>query len=215
MVKYVKNAVDFVSVDLSKYAHLVVVILVLSSVLVFFIEILACIFSRKKRDTAYFLCFAMLTATLTSYFAIEDYLGEKYLFEKVKGVYAVMTIIISVLIIFYMVLRAVSRYEKPKKVTSKVDENKQNEECIINVKTKPYEYYYNENLANGYLDVSYVKNLIFELKKKDLTEVDYNQIEELELYLMNFVSRQPNQNERAVLSEKLSMLIKKIALYAS
>ena len=215
MVNYVKSAVEIISADLSKYAYLIVIILVLSSAIVFLIELLACIFSHKKRDTAYYLCFAVLNATLTSYFAIEDYLGEKFLFEKVKSVYAVMTAVLSLLIIFYMILRLVSTLKKPKKVARKVEDINQKQLFVERVKTKPYERYNSDDVVSGYLDVTHVKSLIEQLKSKELSENDYGQIEDLELYLLNFVSRQPNQSERAVLSEKLSMLIKKIALYAS
>ena len=114
-----------------------------------------------------------------------------------------------------MILRFVSTLKKPKKVARKVEDINQKQLFVERVKTKPYERYNSDDVISGYLDVTHVKNLIEQLKSKELSENDYGQIEDLELYLLNFVSRQPNQSERAVLSEKLSMLIKKIALYAS
>ena len=69
-----------------------------------------------------------------------------------------------------------------------------------------------ENL-DGYLDVSYLKSLINLLKDKNLTESDKKEIEDLEVYLMNFASRQPYNSERLELSGYLSDFMKKLARY--
>ena len=219
MLERIKLAVEFLTGNIGVYASLAVVVLTLSFALIFLIEITVCLFSQRKKDTVYYLCYNLLNVVVTAYFAIEDYFGKKLLFETPKSVYTVMTVIISLSIIFYMMVCSLARRDKGKKSREKAvdfiekENDKQIEVSIV--KPKPYEHYFKGELYTGYLNVSHVKNLIYELKQKELSESDYRQIEELELYLMNFISRQPTDGERAVLSEKLSMLIKKIALYAS
>ena len=67
---------------------------------------------------------------------------------------------------------------------------------------------------SGYVDVGYVKNLINSLKDKPVTQDESREIEDLEVYLLNFVNRQPNNTERQELSKRLNCLIKKLAKYA-
>ncbi len=219
MLESIKFAVGFLSSEIGVYASLAVVALTLSFVLIFLIEITVCLFSQRKRDTVYYFCYNLLNVVVTAYFAVEDYFGKKLLFETPKSVYTVMTVIIALAIIFYMLVCSIARRDKGKKAPEKASvfsEKESGEKTEVStVKLRPYEHYFKGEIYTGYLDVSHVKSLICELKQKNLSENDYSQIEELELYLMNFISRQPTDGERAVLSEKLSMLIKKIAFYAS
>ena len=67
---------------------------------------------------------------------------------------------------------------------------------------------------SGYVDVGYIKSLINNLKNNQLEESDSKEIEEFEVYLLNFVNRQPINNERQELSIRLNSLIKKLAKYA-
>ncbi len=69
------------------------------------------------------------------------------------------------------------------------------------------------SVYSGYIDVSYVKGLIDKLKESRLELHDEKEIEELEIFLLNFVNRQPNASERKILSEYMSSLIKKLAKY--
>lgn len=214
MLENVKLAVEFISGELGVYASLMVIILTISLVTIFLLEFLVRLLSKNKKDAVYYLCYTLLNLVVTAYFAIEDYFGEKLLFETPKSVYTVMTAIVSISILFYTLICLVSR--KAKKENSQLIQEENSKEVEIStIKPKTYEHYFKGNISSGYLDVSHVKSLISELKQKELSDSDYSQIEELELYLMNFISRQPNGEERAVLSEKLSMLIKKIAQYAS
>ena len=67
---------------------------------------------------------------------------------------------------------------------------------------------------SGYVDVGYIKTLISSLKDKGLTQAESREIEDLEVYLLNFVNRQPNSNERQELSARLNGLIKTLSKYA-
>ena len=215
MLEKIKLAVEFLDKELGVYASLMVIILTISLATIFLLELLVCLLSKRKKDTVYYLCYTLLNLVVTAYFAVEDYFGEKLLFETPKSVYAVMTAIVSISILFYTLICIVSRRDRDKKIPQPIQEEKSKDIEVSTIKPKTYEHYFKGNISSGYLDVSHVKSLISELKQKELSDSDYSEIEELELYLMNFISRQPDGEERAVLSEKLSMLIKKIALYAS
>ena len=216
-MKDLKPVIDLISFDFGYIAHLVVIILTVSSALVFVLEVIISLLSKKQRDTVYYLCYSLLSLVVTLYFQIEDYFGEKLLFETPKSVYAFMTLLISLSIIFYTVIRSLSNMKtcKNRVEKSSIFSETPSEIKVSTITPKPYNYTSNANVSDGYLDVSHVKGLINNLKEKPLSDSDYREIEDLELYLMNFISRQPSDSERAVLSEKLSMLIKKIALYAS
>ena len=69
-------------------------------------------------------------------------------------------------------------------------------------------------IFSGYVDVAYIKTLINKLKSDSLSNQEKAEIEELEVYLLNFVNRQPTSSERQELSNKLGSLIKKLAKYA-
>lgn len=216
-MKDLKPVIDLISFDFGYIAHIVVIILTISALLVFLLEVIISLLSKKQRDTVYYLCYTLLSLVVTLYFAVEDYFGEKLLFETPKSVYACMTVLISLSIIFYTVIRSLSNMKNCKKCLEKPSNfsDLPSEIKVSTITPKPYNYVSQSSVTGGYLDVSHVKSLINNLKEKPLPDSDYREIEDLELYLMNFISRQPSDSERAVLSEKLSMLIKKIALYAS
>jgi DNA mismatch repair ATPase MutL len=67
---------------------------------------------------------------------------------------------------------------------------------------------------SGYVDVGYIKTLISSLKTNSLTDAEIQDLEEFEVYLLNFVNRQPNNTERQELSSKLGALIKTLSKYA-
>ncbi len=212
MFEIFRSGLSFLSNLTVNFAHLGVIICVVSYLIIFIAEILIKTFSKIKRDTIYFLCYSIISALFTAYFSIEDFFNQKLLFETPKSVYLFMTILLSLSLIFYALLNAFKKKNSETKI--------QNEE-VFSVKTDckskevieitPNLTDYNEG---GYLDVSYVKSLIQKLKEKNLSQEDYALVEDFELYLLNFVSRQPVGEERSVLSEKISMLIKKLAFYA-
>ena len=71
------------------------------------------------------------------------------------------------------------------------------------------------SVYSGSIDVSYVKSLIDKLKENSLEESDEKEIEEFELFIINFVNRQPNGYERKKMSEYMGSLIKKLAKYTA
>ena len=66
---------------------------------------------------------------------------------------------------------------------------------------------------DGFLDVAYLKSLLSLLNEKNLSKEDREELDEFQVYLMNFASRQPYRSERIKLNNYLSNFIKKLARY--
>ena len=99
---------------------------------------------------------------------------------------------------------------------------KANAECLKQeeplTKSKAQTYFTSECeteclTENGWLNVGYLKWLISNLKTKNVSANDLIELEDFEVYLLNFTTRQPNAYERKVLSTRINSLIKKIARY--
>ena len=116
---------------------------------------------------------------------------------------------------FNFFILSFSCYEKPKKVIENYKKLEVDEPKILATKSVEYLSCVEEGqtVYSGYLDVGYLKNLTIKLKEQNLTESESEKVEELELYLLNFVSRQPSLLERQVLSERLSEFIKILSRY--
>lgn len=210
MIDYIKPTLNFLSYDFNGFAYLICVSLLAAELLLFLITVTVFSFKRSKSDGTYFLCVSLALLLISVYFCVEDYKSAKMLFESVKNVYVYVTLFTVMIIVFYMIVRKLSESRSDKKTVKK-------QEVVIEEKppvSNAVKYFKKDDMLNGYLDVGYVKSLINELKQKELSEEDYNQIEEFEIYLLRFITRQPNGEERVVLSEYLSMLIKKLSLYA-
>ena len=215
MFEYIKSGFNAVLGVIVNYAHVLTLIIAISYLLVFLIELILRALKKINGDTVYFLCYTFLSAILSAYFSVEDFFNQKLLFETPKFIYLFMTALLSLSIIFYVILRKISE-KKPIKNSLKKEEVISKKPTLEPI-TTVYEPATNKDISNtsGYLDVSYVKSLINELKRKNLSEKDYAEVEDFELYLLNFISRQPLNSERFILNEKISMLIKKIAYYTA
>lgn len=209
MLEFLSSVLDFLSCDLIENAYLVAITPLLTNFLVFIIELIALSFSKRERDSAYYLCFSIIGITISAYFSIQDFLGEKRLFTSGNLVYAFLSFYGCLIIIFYAVIRKLS--SKPVLVKSPPKVLK--EEVLLSP-SRAVNYFKKPDIENGYLDIGYVKSLICELKTKPLSDSDYREIEEFEVYLLRFISRQPEGEERKIISAYLSSLIKKLALYA-
>ncbi len=211
MINYIKPTLDFLCYDFDKYAWLISISVLAVEILIFLVTLI--VFSIKKRssDGAYFLCSSIALLLISLYFSVEDFRLQKTLFESFKNVYVYFLAFTLLVVVFYMIIRKVS--------TKKEIKNDDRKQIVEGLETMPVsnavKYFNKAEVYRGYLDVGYIKSLIFELKQKDLSDEDYSKIEEFEIYLLRFITRQPNGEERVVLSEYLSMLIKKISLYSA
>ncbi|MBQ3234590.1 MAG: hypothetical protein IJA97_00345 [Clostridia bacterium] len=211
MLEYIKPALNYLTFDFGVNAYLIALGIFLANALVFVIELAVTAFKKARRESSYFLCFSLVCFLLTAYFIVQDYKGAKLLFLSFESIYAFLTLYMALLLTFFALLK--KRFDKVKEKVCK--------EVIKPVIKEEYppvsnavKYFKKSEIFSGYLDVGYVKQLINELKQKPLSESDYKDIEELEVYLLRFITRQPDAEERAILSNYLSMLIKKLALYA-
>ena len=211
MLEIFQKTVDFLAIDLSFCAPYIVVGLALSFITIFIIEAVLTTVKTVEYSTVYYLGYLLFNLVITTYFSVEDLFGINVIFKTTKSIYAFITVLSALSILFFVIIKSLSVKWKTNGVTVSKNVEK-NEELSP---SRIAEYFKGEKQFSGYLDVNYTKSLIKNLKTKNLTESDYQKIEDLELYLLRFTARQPNDSERAELSEKLSMLMKKLAEYAS
>ncbi len=209
MLEFLSSVLNFLSFDLGALACVVAVSPFFANFVIFMIEFLLSVLSKYRRDGVYYLCFSLVGLTVSAYFCIQDFLGEKGLFISANIVYAFLSVYVCFILLSYSLVRKLSSKKEVVKSERKVEL-----EEIPLAPSKAIDYFKKPDIEHGYLDIGYVKELIRELKTKPLSDSDYREIEELEVYLLRFITRQPEGYERKILSEKLSMLIKKLALYA-
>lgn len=208
MLNYLKIVVNYLSFDFSAYSYLIVVALVSAFIIISLVEVFRVFFSKSKINVCYYVFYSFINVILVCYFTFEDFLGEKLLFVSTKNVYSFLTanLLLSTLILF--LTYAVTNKKKLVKEPIVLEKVKIENEMPLPEKTQNC-----SDVFKGYINVSYLKSLLEKLKQKQLSDSDYREIEDFEVYILNFVSRQPNGEERKVLSERLSTLIKKMAKY--
>ena len=171
------------------------------------------IIRRKSVNLKRFNLFFLITAIVF----INGVIIESFSYKKVFTSFIDVMISVSIVIVVGLlgnVLLSFLKFEKPKRVNkeeySKISiprvENEKSLEVLSCVE-QPVSVY------GGYIDVKYLKGLIDNIKEKNLEYDDEKEIEELEVYLLNFVNRQPNRFERSKLSSYVESLIKKLAKY--
>lgn len=142
---------------------------------------------------------------------------DYFLYKRVFANFIDIIISVSVFIVIGLlgnVILSLLKYEKHNKVIKEDSAKisiphieKPKSVDILSCVENPVSVY------GGYIDVKYLKGLIDNIKEKNLEYNDEKEIEELEVYLLNFVNRQPNALERSKLSAYVESLIKKLAKY--
>lgn len=124
--------------------------------------------------------------------------------------------LILVCYIAYITAKTVGKFcYKPLKIKEEVEEDKKDlaptnvKRIVETITCKPL----SKPTFSGYLNVEYLRELVAQLKKCDLSEEELSEIEDFEVYLLNFVTRQPNSEERLKLSNYIGLLFKKLAKY--
>ena len=211
MLEFVKDFLIFlasaVKVDFLPYIALSLTVV---SVLAFVVELVLLLVKAPVKIYVYNLCFSLICLIFELYFAFGDYFNKGLLFANAQILTVYLTLACVKIITFYTVLRLVygvkikKSFKKPTAVFDSLE------------KSKVATYFTKQPLnsdCNGWINVDYLKGLIKELKSKNIAESDYMELEDFEVYLLNFTSRQPNNYERKVLSSRVNSLIKKIARY--
>lgn len=209
MQEYFKVVLDFLAYDFSEFAYIIVLGLTFTLLFIALLEVLSLFIFKSVRDLTYYVCYLIVNFVLSSYFTVNDYIKQKIVFNSAYKIYVFLTALLFISMLLYMLVRLVNKNaikkQKVKPLVATTEEKPKQSNYI--------KYVLNEKPFEGYLNVNYVKQLINELKLSELTENEYKQLEEFELFLLNFVSRQPLKGERKELSEYMSMLIKKLAKY--
>ncbi len=100
-------------------------------------------------------------------------------------------------------------FSQEKSAETPVKELSNAQKIIDKIACKDYE----KQTFIGYINVSYLRELINKLKENKLEENDAKKVEDLEVYLLNFVNRQPNDLERIKLNAYVGDLYKQLAKY--
>ena len=215
----------------SKYNKLGVISFALSIALIVLIiaTFLVVILSKKAVNLKAFKCFTAILLTLITVISAFEFINVKKVFLVVDSVivYVIALIILCAILFTIIYLTEYSKRLKLAKTknVSSVKLNKvtkltdieqapltnNNDKEVIKLKCVSPQIDGGE--FDGYLDVSYLKSLISLLRERNLTEKDDKELEDLEVYLMNFARRQPYKSERSKLTEYLSDLMKKLARY--
>lgn len=171
------------------------------------------IIRRKSVNIKRFNLFFLATAIIF----INAIIIEGFLYKKVFTSYIDIMISVSAFIVIGLlgnVVLSFLKFEKNKKFKREEPSNisiprieKERTLEVLSCVEQPVSVY------NGYIDVRYLKSLIDSIKERNLEYDDEKEIEELEVYLLNFVNRQPNRLERSKLSSYVESLIKKLAKY--
>lgn len=215
----------------SKYNKLGVISFALSIALIVLIiaTFLVVILSKKAVNLKAFKCFTAILLTLITVISAFEFINVKKVFLVVDSVivYVIALIILCAILFTIIYLTEYSKrlkLTKTKNVSSvklnkvtKLTDSEQapltNNNDIEVIKLKCVSPQIDGGEFDGYLDVSYLKSLISLLRERNLTEKDDKELEDLEVYLMNFARRQPYKSERSKLTEYLSDLMKKLARY--
>ena len=215
----------------SKYNKLGVISFALSIALIVLIiaTFLVVILSKKAVNLKAFKCFTAILLTLITVISAFEFINVKKVFLVVDSVivYVIALIILCAILFTIIYLTEYSKrlkLTKTKNVSSvklnKVTKLTDSEQAPLTnnndkevIKLKCVSPQIDGGEFDGYLDVSYLKSLIALLRERNLTEKDDKELEDLEVYLMNFARRQPYKSERSKLTEYLSDLMKKLARY--
>ena len=215
----------------SKYSELGVISFALSIALIVLIiaTFLVVILSKKAVNLKAFKCFTAILLTLITVISAFEFINVKKVFLVVDSVivYVIALIILCAILFTIIYLTEYSKrlkLTKTKNVSSvklnKVTKLTDSEQAPLTnnndkevIKLKCVSPQIDGGEFDGYLDVSYLKSLISLLRQRNLTEKDDKELEDLEVYLMNFARRQPYKSERSKLTEYLSDLMKKLARY--
>ena len=207
------NVVDIVILSLT--------VLILTLLLLTFI---ISVISKKVVEYSAFKYLITALILVNTTLSVIEFIVKTNTFKSVASLIVFNVIIIAISIIFASILTVVSSVKSNKKIVSQDSGSEQASEVekdvtlptdtqreVIRVKCVNPTAYGGE--YDGFLDVAYLKSLLSLLRQKQLTEIDSNELDEFEVYLMNFASRQPYRSERIKLSGYLSDFMKKLARY--
>ena len=181
---------------------------------------------RGEKTTFAFKFFAVACFTAAVLVASFEYDVRAEIFSSITSVVLYAALLFYVCFLLYgllCVINCVLVYAPPKKPREKSAATKTPKPSVtgetvgakggIPLESENYGSFGADGTFCGYLNVKYVKYLLDKLKKCDICAAERKEAEDLEVYLMNFAYRQPNESEREELSPKLNALIRALAKY--
>ncbi len=207
-----------------KYAGYFALGITLSIIIVFVCQLIYSI-SKNKKSNYSFTKFAIFSTACTLLVSLCEHFTSKRIFTSIyySIIFTLFNLIISFIFSYVLdtvnsVLKNKEKSTKPINVNYDIENQKlqvatSTKKALLKLKTQPLDLYNLENVTNEFIDVSYIKELINSLKDKPLTIKESEELEEFEVFLLNFCYRQPNKNEKEKLSLHLSSLMKKLAYY--
>ncbi len=207
-----------------KYAGYFALGITLSIIIVFVCQLIYSLVKNKKISYS-FTKFAVFSTVCTLLVSICEHYTSNRVFTSVyySIIFTLFNLTISLIFSFVLstlnaILDDKSKLNQVKDVNysyenQKLEVSNSTKKALLKLKTQPFDLYNLENISNEFINVSYIKELITSLKDKPLTIKESEELEEFEVFLLNFCYRQPNKNEKEKLSLYLSSLMKKIAYY--
>lgn len=192
--------------------------ILISAILVFAIQLVYSIKTLKPSNSAYtkFAVYVVATSLIVS---ICEYLVTRKIFVNIYviGIYFLFCFLLSfsfALILYHLDKQLLLKSKNIKQNPVYSLENDQKlkttsctERAIMHLKENK------QTDTASYIDVGYIKELISLVKQKELPIEEENELEEFEIYLMNFCQKQPTSEQKNKLSLYLSSLMKKLAYY--
>ena len=198
----------------------------LAIILVLVIAIIVSIFSKNTFSYVALKYFISALVMVNISLSILEYIFKSEIFTTAIDVvvFSVLLVVITLLVMAFLnVAKVVKKASKkttvkqPNNTAAVIEERFNNLQVhdnyreVIRLKCLSPTSYAGE--CDGFLDVAYLKSLLSLLNEKELSQLDRQELDEFEVYLMNFANRQPYRSERIKLNDYLSDFIKKLARY--
>ena len=205
---------SFIENDFSTY---IILLLLIIPFICFVVEAVLNICLKRNTKGEFFKSVSLISLLLSILFSVGGLVNSTVNFDNVLEVFYYNLTLTTLCYSAYLCLKLVGSLcsKKPKEILiekeyDKVDLAPTNVKRIvetISCKAPDKKEY------SGYLNVDYLRQLIEELKKNELDEQELNELEEFEVYLLNFITRQPEGKERQMISNYIGALFKKLAKY--
>ncbi len=212
VIDYLKKGVE------NNYTLYFIIAFSLTPIIGFLIETFLILFFKRSLKGEFYKSVTSLSALLLTVFSVSSFSTNQLIFKSAVEVFYYNASAILLYFIMHLMLKII--LNKPVNQTAYKTEQ-ESETASVNLEPTNVKRMVetitcktvNEQEYSGYLNVEYLKALIDKLKQSDLEEQELLEIEEFEVYLLNFVSRQPTGSERQVLSNYIGLLFKKLAKY--
>ena len=219
------NKVLFWLTEFTKFENLglISLILTLTTLVTLIATFICCLIKKRKGDfsSVKYLVTALylLNLSVTAF----EFINVKKSFVSVIDVIVFNVALLIISIVFCFLISIVNTFKKEKVKIEETNCNAKlstvkltcNDVSVEKLKCQPqYESQLDgEVTCSDFLNVSYLKSLINLLRTRNISKSDEKDLDELELYLLNYNSSNFLNDEKLNLSLSISNLMKKLARY--